>query len=167
MVATVVLACGLAGTPPVAASDTLIEAETFQATADWEVQAKLPGFSGDGYLANRRRMLIAPTHPSLELTLDRAGKYDVWVRALVGGPADSGFHDREFRVEVNGTRLPPTHLGTEGHGFVWELAVPSLRRLCLRRAPFRSGATDNTAETGQPQRDAQARWVAGVRQRRE
>ncbi len=95
-VATAVLTCLLAGTPPAAASGTPIEAETFQATADWEVQAKLPGFSGEGYLGNRRRMLIAETHPRLKLTLDRAGKYDVWVRALLGGPADSGFHDREF-----------------------------------------------------------------------
>jgi len=120
--AVAVLAGMLAGTPPAVASGTLIEAETFQATADWEVQAKLPGFSGEGYLGNRRRMLIAPTHPSLKLILDRAGTYDVWVRALIGGSAESGFHDREFSVEVNGTRLPPTHLGTEGYGFVWELA---------------------------------------------
>ena len=120
--AIAVLAGMLAETPPAVASGTLVEAETFQATADWEVQAKLPGFSGTGYLGNRRRMSIAEAHPSLKLTLDRTGKHEVWVRALRGGPADSGFHDREFSVEVNGTRLPPTHLGTEGYGFTWELA---------------------------------------------
>ena len=55
--AIAVLAGMLAGTPPVVASGTLIEAETFQATADWEVQAKLPGFSGEGYLADEASAL--------------------------------------------------------------------------------------------------------------
>lgn len=103
-------------------SGVLIEAESFAPAERWEVQSKLPGFSGKGYLANRGRPAILETTPSYQATVPRAGRYAVWVRAFLGGEPGSGYHDREFAVEVDGTRLAATHLGIEGNGFAWELA---------------------------------------------
>lgn len=109
---------GVAAMPP----GVLIEAELFAPAERWEVQTELPGFSGRGYLVNRSRPAISDTSPRLETVLPKAGRHAVWLRAFCGGPPDSGFHDREFSLEVNGVRLQPTHLGVDGADFTWELA---------------------------------------------
>ncbi|MDD4869283.1 MAG: hypothetical protein PHR77_01890 [Kiritimatiellae bacterium] len=114
-----------AGSPPgivTMPSGVLLEAENFTPADHWKVQSELPGFSGGGYLVNQGRSMILTTSPGCKATVPNAGKYAVWVRAFIGGKPDSGFHDREFSIEINGTRLPSTHLGVEGNSFEWELA---------------------------------------------
>ena len=104
-------------------SGVLVECEDFKLGGRWKLQdKKYPGFSGKGYIVETAAAGIAQFVPSRKVTVAEPGKYNVWVRAYLGGPPNLGMHDRELFVEVNGKPFDPTHRGLDGEGYRWELA---------------------------------------------
>ncbi|MBN2294837.1 MAG: hypothetical protein JXM70_20575 [Pirellulales bacterium] len=105
-------------------SGVLVEGEDFKLNGKWKVQhGKMhPGFSGNGSIAETARPGIASSMPSKTITVSRAGKHTIWVRAWLGGPPNAGIFDRELTVVVNGKTCSPTHRGFDGNGYVWEFA---------------------------------------------
>ena len=105
-------------------SGVLVECENFKLESKWKVQSdkKHSGFSGKGYIVEMAAPGINRNMPSKTVQVSQPGKYNVWVRAFLGGPTNMGAFDRELAVEINGKTCCPTHRGMEGNRFVWEFA---------------------------------------------
>ncbi len=87
-----------------------LEVEAFD--GPWRTQTNLPGYAGWGFRVSNARGVARSTLRT-EIRVASAGTFAVWARGCVA----AGRH-REFAVEVNGTRFPPTHHGRDNDGTV-------------------------------------------------
>ena len=105
-------------------SGVLLECEDFKLGGKWTIQdhKEYTGFSGRGYIVDNVFPAINSFMPTKTVTVARPGKYNIWIRAYLGGPPNDGMFDRELTVEINGKTCGPTHRGLDGNRFVWEFA---------------------------------------------
>jgi hypothetical protein len=104
-------------------SGVLVECEDFKLGGKWKLDnEKHEGFSGGGVITENASFRIAQFAPFADIAVPKSGRHNVWIRAHLGGPPNTGMHDRELIVRVNRERFRSTHRGLDGNHFVWELA---------------------------------------------
>jgi len=104
-------------------SGLLVECEDFKLQGKWKLRDKDPArFSGKGYVTETASAGIARTAVSKKITLPKPGKYNVWIRAYLGGKQGTGIFDRQLAVAIDGNRLATTHRGLDADQYRWELA---------------------------------------------